>query len=960
MSKRRLIEDWLPIAALSAEATRERRIAMAGNVLPPTTYLHVWFARRPLVASRAAILGSLLDISADRQGFLHTLGIHGDPVKTGERLAKATAEGVRLGADAYGYPRAWRFTPEPQALGRVLDPTAGGGSIPLEAARLGCDIVANDLNPVAALLLKATVELPLEHGTRLLSRAEEFGSEFVRRVRAQIAELYPGEPNGWTCDGYLWARTVTCPYCGGVVPLSPNWALDASGHGVRLVAEDNCVRFEIVEREADHSPGTVKGGDGTCPFPECRRTIDGDEIKAQAQAGRMGHQLYCVVYKAERIKGYTKRGKPKIEKVRGFRAPLPDDNVEALVERKLAEKMPIWRARNIVPDEEIDVISNYDRGHRLYGITKWTQMFSPRQLYGHCISVEVYQDMVQELAKTDLDRAAMTYIALSIDKMLNYNAIAVRWIQQREVVASVFDRHNYSFYWSYAEMAPMIKGLGYDWAIEQARKALDELIGLLGQSSRGKLEFSIPRPKPSIHITCASADMLPLEDASVDCVVMDPPYYDNVMYAELSDFFYVWLKRTAGLLYPELFTSHLTEKDREAVANAAKFAGQKGGAKNLAGRDYQRRMASIFKEQRRVLKPDGIMTVMFTHKAAGAWDALAGGLMEAGFTITASWPVNTEAESSLHIREKSAARSTIFLVCRVREADTAASEPRYWEEVEPSVRQAVRVKVKEFQEAGIGGIDLYLACFGPALQVFTEAWPLTRGTARPQPKARQKDLFEEFDPYAVRPEDALEAARREVKQWRMEQLATVKRQHHLDALTEWYVLAWDAFRAPRFPADEALKLARVVGLDFDQDVKKQVCEVKGDDVILWDSVTRHRNGSLHSVSEECMLDTLHWAAKIGREQNTGAARSLIEDAHLIGDPTLLTALEALLNVLPPSGALAGRKKPDASLAGAANDFEALERLRKLAFAETVPAPKIPEQIPLELQPTAEDEDEPTN
>jgi putative DNA methylase len=263
--------------------------------------------------------------------------------------------------------------------------------------------------------------------------------------------------------------------------------------------------------------------------------------------------------------------------------------------------------------------------------------------------------------------------------------------------------------------------------------------------------------------------------------------------------------------------------------------------------------------------------------------------------------------------------------------------------------------VKHFQEAGIGGIDLYLASFGPALQVFTEAWPLTRGTARPQRRTKQKDLFDEFDPYAVRPEDALEAARREVKQWRMEQLATVKRQHHLDALTEWYVLAWDAFRAPRFPADEALKLARVVGLDFDQDVKKRVCEVKGDDVILWDSITRHRSGSLRHISDECMLDTLHWAAKTGREQNTGAARNLIEEARLIGDPTLLTALEALLNVLPPGIASSGTKKPDAHLTGAANDFEALERLRKLAFAETVPAPKIPEQIPLVLAESDEQE-----
>jgi len=955
MSKRRLIEDWLPIASIGIESLRERTPM---TPFPAPNRLHVWFARRPLVASRAAILGSLLSADADRDKFLHHLGIHGDPVAAKVRMAKATVLGERLGADAYGYPRAFQHLPlQLDSVATVLDPTAGGGSIPFEAVRLGCAVIGNDLNPVASLLLKATVELPLKHGSKLQARVEVLGAEFVRRVRAQIVDLYPAEPNEWICDGYLWARTITCPYCGGIVPLSPNWKLSASGHGVRLVPENGHVRFEIVDREADHSPATVTGGDGSCPFVECRRTIDGDEIKAQAQAGRMNQQLYCVVYKEEQIKGYYKNGRPKIEKVRGFRIPRPEDDVDKLVQQKLKEKMPLWQARNIVPDEEIDALSNYDRGHRMYGTHLWRDMFTPRQLFGDCTSVEVFHEMVEEYVRTELDRSAMTYVALALDKLLPYNCKQSRWHPGREVLAQAFERHEFSVKWTYAEMAPTIVGLGYDWAVEQTGKALGELISLLGQSSDGKLEFNAPRPKPAVRITCTSADTLPLEGASVDCVIMDPPYYDNVMYAELSDFFYVWLKRTAGLLYPELFTSHLTDKDREAVANPAKFAGQKGGAKKLAGRDYQHRMASIFKEQRRVLKPDGIMTVMFTHKAAGAWDALAGGLIDAGFTITASWPVNTEAEGSLHIREKSAARSTIFLVCRVRETVPAEAESRYWEEVEPTVRQAVRAKVKEFQEAGIGGIDLYLACFGPALQVFTEAWPLTRGTARPQPKAKQRDLFEEFDPYAVRPEDALEAARREVKQWRMEQLATVKRQHHLDALTEWYVLAWDAFRAPRFPADEALKLARVVGLDFDQDVKKQVCEVKGDDVILWDSITRHRNGSLRHVSDECMLDTLHWAAKIGREQNTGAARNMIEEAHLIGDPTLLTALEALLNVLPPGVVSSGKKKPDAHLTGAANDFDALERLRKLAFAETVPAPKIPEQLPLELADEADGQEE---
>ena len=248
---------------------------------------------------------------------------------------------------------------------------------------------------------------------------------------------------------------------------------------------------------------------------------------------------------------------------------------------------------------------------------------------------------------------------------------------------------------------------------------------------------------PPITITCKSGDSLDhLADASVDCVVMDPPYYDNVMYAELSDFFYVWLKRTAGQVFPELFRRPLTDKENEAVANPAKFKGQKG-AKALAGRDYQERMAAIFAECRRVLKPDGIMTLMFTHKATGAWDALTKGLMQAGFTITASWPINTEAEGSLHIKDKAAANSTIFLACRPRAVLPSDAETQYWEDVEPLVAGAVRKRVAEFQDAGIRGVDLYLASFGPALEEFSKHWPLKRGTPNPlppSPQARSKGI----------------------------------------------------------------------------------------------------------------------------------------------------------------------------------------------------------------------------
>jgi adenine-specific DNA methylase len=218
MTKRRLIEDWLPIATLSEESIRERRSMTS---LPPTYYLHVWFARRPLVASRAAILASLLEADADRGKFLYDVGIHGDPVAAASAMHKARATGERIG-NPYDYDRAFYHLPTPAFADRtVIDPTAGGGSIPFEVVRIGANTAANDLNPVAALILKATVELPLAFGAELLKRFKELGSEFLRRVKPVVNEVFP-DSNGTQIDAtYLWARTVTCPYCGASCHCRP-------------------------------------------------------------------------------------------------------------------------------------------------------------------------------------------------------------------------------------------------------------------------------------------------------------------------------------------------------------------------------------------------------------------------------------------------------------------------------------------------------------------------------------------------------------------------------------------------------------------------------------------------------------------------------------------------------------------------------------------------------------------
>ena len=1038
MADVRLIERWLPIAALGEESIRERRSMTA---LPPIYYLHVWWARRPLVASRAAVLASLLPADADRSRFLHVLGIHGDPVATRHRIDAAKRTGEHLGPDPYGYRRAFTYAPSHEdkgwlasATGRplssvsVLDPSSGGGSIPMETGRLGTASLANDLNPVAALILMATVDWPLRHGVVALESFEALSREFIRRAEPKYEGVFPPEPGSVQILGYLWARTITCPYCDGLVPLSPNWRL-APGAGVRLTphlgdspgSEGRVCTFEVVDSAAEQSPGTVSLGAGDCPYTDCGRIIDGDVIKAQAQAGQMGEQLYTVVYK-KRVEVRTKTGRIREKWVRGYRAPRPEDDNGAAIRARLAEKLPEWEAFDFVPSERVPDGNKTTEPQR-YGMNRWLDLFSPRQLLCHGTSVEVFREMLDaDRAAGRLDearKAAYGYLALSLDKLLNYNARMTRWHSGREVLAGTFDRHDFSFKWSYAEMAPLVAGVGYDWAFKQTAKCIGELIALVHPSARtadgdlvdqaGRIieEELSPVPPPST-ITCKPGDSQDhLGDASVDVVVMDPPYGANVMYAELSDFFYVWLKRTAGHVFPELFRRQLTDKENEAVANPAKFRGEKG-ARALAGQDYRERMAAIFAECRRVLKPDGIMTLMFTHKATGAWDALTKGLIESGFVITASWPINTEAEGSLHIKDKAAANSTIFLVCRPRadgssdsagpgepsdagqkdadrlleriapshtpldsvdrggyeQSQDAAPTPLqvqeapgvytstpqdtsdlYWEDVEPRVARAVRARVGEFQDAGIAGVDLYLASFGPALEEFSRHWPLKRGTPR-EPSAerrrrRQQVLLDDeaWDPYATTPEDALDAARREVKRWILEQLTHLKADADLDPSTSFFVLAWHAFRAPVFPYDEALKLARAVGVDLDGDVVDRLAKKKGSNLHLWDSAQRAAKGTLGPADgSQGMIGAIHRAAHTARTRSLQAARELLAEARADRDPRFFAALEAVLEVLPVSRAFTGIDV-EGEAAAAGDDFEALYNLARLAYREEIGEPE---------------------
>ena len=956
---KRLIEEWLPIAALGEESVRERRSMTA---LPPNYYLHVWWARRPLVASRAAVLACVLPASTNHDEFLRAVGILGDPVAVRARIDRARRTGEDLGPDVYGYPRAflhslsrtereWVSAKASEVTGqscpRVLDPTAGGGAIPFETMRLGFHAIANDLNPVAALILRQTLDAPARFGEAVLARFRDLRTQFLQRCEAALSDLFPAEENGATVDGYIWARTIRCPYCDGTIPLSPNWRLSANGTGIRLVPDlpTRSCATRVVTTAAEQSPATIADGEARCPFSDCERVVDGDEVKAQAQSGRMGDQLIAVATKASILVAGSK--KPKYKQTRVYRPPLGTDLHDwAASEAEQAE----WQAFDLCPAERIPDGSKTAEAIR-YGFARWMDLFSPRQLRSHVACVRVFRSLLDESRGSgrhdNVTASAFAYLALSLDKYRDYNSRMTRWHSGREVIVNTFDRHDFAMKWTYAEMAPCGPGRGLHWVTEQTEKCIRELVSLVRperEARDGTLSlFAAPTANPTLDLMNVSGDALVgVPDGSVDVIVMDPPYGANVMYAELSDFFYVWLKRTAGHVYPELFRRNLTDKDAEAVANVGRYPHERG-AGELANRDYQDRMAAIFAECRRVLRPGGIMTVMFTHKATYAWDALTSGLLEAGFAVTASWPVNTEAEGSLHIQNKAAANSTIFLVCRPRVVAPESDNPAYWEDVEPQIASRVRSKIAEFEKGGIRGVDLYLSCFGPALEVLATHWPLKRGQPRDSAKApgrRKKRGVVLSDPYSVSPEDALDAARREVKRWKLDKLLRTSRHADMDPMTEWFVLAWDAFKAPEFPYDEGLRLARVVGVDFDGDIIGKLAEKKAGSVVLWDSGKRAAKGALGpSDGSRAVIDALHHAAHRVRTVGLEAGRELLATSKADQSPSFLAALTAVLEVLPVSKTFTKLGEEAGTVAEAASDFDALEHLRRLAYSDRVPMPE---------------------
>jgi len=643
---------------------------------------------------------------------------------------------------------------------------------------------------------------------------------------------------------------------------------------------------------------------GTALSPWTGEAIPDDYIKAEAQAGRMGAQLYAVAVQ-------TARGKD-------FRLPTEEDVAAAArAEAELARRLPELEARGLVPKEAFPETGNDTRPLQ-YGMRTWADLFSPRQLLSLCTYLEAYREVAAEARRAlpeERARAVLTCMGFMLSKSADYNSRLASWHAGRAVVRNTFDRHDFSFKWSFGEFdaARML----LPWALEQVVDAYRGIAGLAGQPARRL--FAAAGARAPVTVKHGDASAIPqLSSGTVHAIVVDPPYYDNVMYAELSDFFYVWLKRTVGDLYPQTFGALLTDKDSEAVANPARFRGLRGRApKELADQDYERKMLACFREMHRVLRPDGVLTVMFTHKRTDAWNALGRALIEAGFTVESSWPVRTESEHSLHQVKKNAAQSTILLTCRKR---STSGEPAWWDEIRGEIRRAAGERAREYERAGITGVDLYLAAYGPALGVLSRRWPVLTGEADP----------ETGEPRRLEPEAALAVAREEVAALRKKGL--LGQAVRFDPVTDFWLLAWDAFKAATFPADEARKLSLALGCDLEVELVRahRVLAKQGDTVTIQEPASRRTRGRLDPEDPfPTLLDVLHTALLLVVEEGTTSAHRFLRQRGYAGDAVFRSLVQGAIRAVPAArdrrGSLA---RPEA---------DALERLRQVAFPDLKPA-----------------------
>ena len=743
---RRLIEVDLPIRVISAHARREKSIRH-GHI----STLHIWWARRPLAACRAVILGALWPDPADDH-CPQRFRIEAATVMKewrdrcgGPRRNWSDPTAVRAGLlDLIAEFANWDNSTDPGYLeavrrlvrvaheslggsvdGRplVADPFAGGGAIPLESLRVGADAFATDLNPVPVLLNKVLLEYIPRYGPLLVEEVSKWGAWVAQQLEAEMRRYYPPDKAGSSPNAFIWARTVLSEAPGDgemptEVPLlrsmwlsnKPNrrWALrwvreqrgqiqcdvltltDAAGVARRVRRP----RLEVFRPKAasEVEDGTSKGGAATCPVTGFTTSVERvrEQLKRRG-GGAADARMVCVVADASTGRGRVYRN-PTAHDLHGF---------ECAARELLRRQSARMGGSALMPDGRL----NHLRGFFnvvLYGMATWGSLFSPRQGLALTCLVELVRKVRHQCGEGELGEAVQTCLALALDRCADKCASVVVWNIPGEKVEHVFGRQALPMVWDFAE-ANILADIGWVGACRWVERVLDHNArsGLTGGTAAQ-----------------ASATAHPLPNDTVDAVITDPPYYAAIPYADLSDFFYSWLQRSVGEIYPELFSGAATPKADECVQLSHRAAMYR----NKDGPWFEAMMAKACGQARRIAKPEGVGVFVFANKETAGWEAMLAALVSSGWVITASWPIDTEMGTRLRARNSAVLASSVHLVCRPREdpdGSLLSDSVGDWRAVLRELPVRIHGWMPRLAREGVVGADAIFACLGPALEIFS-------------------------------------------------------------------------------------------------------------------------------------------------------------------------------------------------------------------------------------------------
>lgn len=753
---KRLIEVDLPIRRISAHARREKSIRH-GHI----STLHIWWARRPLAACRAVICASLWPDPADENcplAFLKSAKREMLAWRTHERQEMLSVESRARFESARKKPAVFDDAVElrkalldfiadfsnwdnstvreyldtsraltqsaHEALGGekgtrplVVDPFAGGGSIPLEALRVGADAFASDLNPVPVLLNKVVLEYIPKYGQRLADEVRKWGAWIKTEAEKELAEFYPKDADGATPIAYLWARTIQCegPGCGAEVPLIRSLWLAKKAHrsaALQLALNKNTKRvdFQIIAKQcgdwvnqgdpkekitAPKFDGTVKGGSATCPF--CGYTTPVARVREQMRERRGGAQdarLMCVVTTSSSQTGRTYRPPTRRDEEVAHRAADTLSRLQASPGKGLSS----------VPDEALPAKGTLGFRVQNYGVLRWADVFSPRQ----ALTLATISRLVRAAgaaARKDSEGEVSTIVqallGLSLNRLIGRLNALCWWRPQadQEKIEVAFSGQTVPMKWDFAEGCPLTNGTaGWDDSYAPPVRVIEDLISARLREGT---------------VTQSSATAHPLPDDVANAFVTDPPYYDAVPYAALSDFFYVWLKRTMPQELASSFSDIVSPKDEECIVDEA----------SQKDRSYfERSMAKAMAEGRRVLCPSGVGVLVFAHKSTSGWEAQLQAMIDAGWIVTGSWPIDTEMGTRLRARDSAALASSVHIVCRPREnpdGSVRTDEIGDWRDVLQELPRRIHEWMPRLAEEGVVGADAIFACLGPALEIFS-------------------------------------------------------------------------------------------------------------------------------------------------------------------------------------------------------------------------------------------------